>query len=421
MAGIYENSSLTICATWSSHSDGGLFSDRYIGRRDVASKNADILSPPCLVHDDPPIHARLVFKQHFANAELKEAFELGAKASAASDPLLTRAWCFQERMLSLRTLDFTLEELQWECRTARMCECKEGDRRTGKSQKMQFTRMMDLQVNARSELNQKSNDIWHNVVCAYTGLSLTYPSDRLPALSGLAHRIYDIKGDLSSQSGYLAGIWQRDLIPSLLWHLDPSPDYHRGNAPGPVTSPHKYMAPSWSWASRSGLVAFTTFQVDPDLKIINASCTYGIDICGHCTGGSLTLSGWMAPAKLRYGSGVKDGYWISQNGLWAVVQADSDIAAPGSVDHLPPDSLVYCLRVGLETDRHFSDDNTTWGLVLRYIEAADQYARTGMFSRRGDERKLKPRERVKDGGGVEEYIGFNSLFEVSEVKTIEVV
>jgi hypothetical protein len=44
-----------------------------------------------------------------------------------SNPLYSRGWCFQERLLSFRSLHFTKEELVWECQKDTWCECGARD------------------------------------------------------------------------------------------------------------------------------------------------------------------------------------------------------------------------------------------------------------------------------------------------------
>jgi hypothetical protein len=62
---------------------------------------------------------------------------------------------------------------------------------------------------------------------------LTYPTDKLSGLSGLAKVFMRYLKD-----DYLAGIWKRDLLRGVLWL-----------AFGEVKVSPNYRAPSWSWAS----------------------------------------------------------------------------------------------------------------------------------------------------------------------------
>lgn len=61
----------------------------------------------------------------------------------------------------------------------------------------------------------------------------------------------DFQGRLDDQ--YVAGLWKGDLHLSLLWYIQ-----------GEVSCPSEYRAPSWSWASVDGAVAYPGFGPVPD-------------------------------------------------------------------------------------------------------------------------------------------------------------
>ena len=149
--------------------------------------------------------------------------------------LSTRGWAFQERVLSPRTLFFGPSELGWECRGAVACECstkKEGACR-----------------NAAMKKDWNNGESWPKLVTEYTKLDLTFPYDRLTAISGLA-------GELASQKGpYIAGLWQTTFANDLLWQAKTS---------GDLTRFKTYHAPTWSWASVSGPVECYPYRLEAD-------------------------------------------------------------------------------------------------------------------------------------------------------------
>lgn len=79
--------------------------------------------------------------------------------------------------------------------------------------------------------------------------SLTYHTDKLIALSGVAHVISE-----QTQAGlrYWAGLWDAGVLDRLYW-IPKHVDY--GHEPVP-TRYGSYVAPSWSWASMDGEVVF---------------------------------------------------------------------------------------------------------------------------------------------------------------------
>ena len=76
----------------------------------------------------------------------------------------------------------------------------------------------------------------------FTGRTLRYDTDKLPALSGLATEVAKFK-----QGIYYAGLWWEDMATGLLWY--------RGCA-SELEKPSAYLAPSWSWASLNGHILY---------------------------------------------------------------------------------------------------------------------------------------------------------------------
>src|SRR5436309_1737800 len=87
-------------------------------------------------------------------------------------PLLTRGWVFQERLLSPRVLHFGIQELVWECTELSFCECEEVPHVTS-LKKEHFEEIPSIWW-------------WQQLISYYSILNLTFLSDWLPALSGIA-------------------------------------------------------------------------------------------------------------------------------------------------------------------------------------------------------------------------------------------
>ncbi|KAI0817775.1 hypothetical protein GGR55DRAFT_693961 [Xylaria sp. FL0064] len=78
--------------------------------------------------------------------------------------------------------------------------------------------------------------LWKELVENFTNRDLSFKSDILPAMAGIASVIGRNTG-----LTYLAGLQNEDLSSMLLWAVQP--ESSRGG--------HKeYYAPSWSWASK---------------------------------------------------------------------------------------------------------------------------------------------------------------------------
>ena len=192
-------------------------------------------------------------------------------------PLLDRAWVFQEWTLSQRVLHFTEQELVWECRSGSACECS----RTGQSNKEYF----HSKLRAGRDL-----ETWQTLVSIFSELELTYPSDRLRALSGLAKIVQPYK-----RGRYLAGMWESSLGNDLTWYA---------KAPTPVLE--TYRAPSWSWAATEGIRVFFWFKdgdnrdLDLYLDVLAVETVLaGSDPTGNVLSGFLKVEGKLLSHEIE--------------------------------------------------------------------------------------------------------------------------
>jgi hypothetical protein len=177
MCDVYANAILTIGNAWATGDKEG-----FLGLRPRSAKK--------LSHTFPG-------SQHGAKLEVR--FE---PRHNLSHPLFRRAWVLQERLLSKRLIFFEQDELVWECRTRRTCECGGLDSYMNKSWGEE--RPLTL---ANRYLKSSHSDLYgwwrYFVLEEYARLSLTFGKDRLPALSGLATRVIMETGDT-----YIAGLWK---------------------------------------------------------------------------------------------------------------------------------------------------------------------------------------------------------------------
>ena len=84
---------------------------------------------------------------------------------------------------------------------------------------------------------------WHILVRAYIGTRLTYESDKLAAVAGLAQYVSAWK-----QDEYLAGLWSSSLAVDLLW-VNGGKLLLNWTHRGRVKHRKKSLFPTWSWAS----------------------------------------------------------------------------------------------------------------------------------------------------------------------------
>ena len=142
--------------------------------------------------------------------------------------LSTRAWAFQERLLSQRTLHFASSELAWECKSKIACECCATTTRKN--------RITSLTKGSVEKLE------WWSMVEDHTKLQLTRQEDRMAAIAGLAQEM----AKFSPGDQYVCGLWRSELNEDLLWHVN--------NSRESSTLRNHYLAPTWSWGSVTGAV-----------------------------------------------------------------------------------------------------------------------------------------------------------------------
>lgn len=168
--------------------------------------------------------------------------------STPPTPLMDRAWAFQEKLLSTRVLHLTSLEMVFQCDKRQFGSCGEDCSAHGCGLKSFLWKTSRSQVDiydirAGFFDPENTNSIWFRVVEDYADLKLTYDTDRLPALSSIAHvlqRRFLLRDQL--QTRYVAGLWDTDLVFGLLWSVRNDDEIKAGGL-------SSYVAPTWSWAS----------------------------------------------------------------------------------------------------------------------------------------------------------------------------
>jgi hypothetical protein len=226
MADVYGGAWLTVAASWGDSMHAGLFKNR--------PRN----------YEDDSVDIGL---QSLTDATRKGTIKLVPKHSSPIDstiePLYRRGWALQERILSKRVLICNRDQFAWECQ----CNCftESGFRMEGIGA-MRIGR--DFHENLESD-DKTFRNTWQCIVTDYCAKTITNPSDKLPAIGGLAKAFHDLRPDNS----YLAGLWTESLLDDLLW-VHKNINYLNQQSAVEIVrkKPTKYRAPSWSWASVDG-------------------------------------------------------------------------------------------------------------------------------------------------------------------------
>lgn len=188
-------------------------------------------------------------------------------------PLGGRGWVLQEQLLAQRTLFFSPNQVLWECGQGRRSEScpalanvfihppmlgrpasfKPAEKYNGTlwsadaglrnyvHRASKWSLMKPHQKATQSDAMVKrfdmSFDLWYMLVHKYTVRTISFPKDKLLAISGLA-KLFARTSSLT----WAGGIWKEHMPLTLLWQVYKA-----------ETRSSAYCAPSWSWASIQGL------------------------------------------------------------------------------------------------------------------------------------------------------------------------
>ncbi|KAF2730557.1 HET-domain-containing protein [Polyplosphaeria fusca] len=235
--------------------------------------------------------------------------------------IVSRGWIFQERLLSPRVIHFGSTEMYFECNTL-------------------------------------STFTWHRIVEAYCKLRITVPSDKLPALAGLADQMRNRRHGAK----YLAGLWEDSMLVDLLWSCRP-------NREGLAPKLESWRAPSWSWASVAGPVRYGGYpRLDVTFsKVLDAQCDYApLSTTGEVISGYLLIEGPTIEGSVRDSQTLcsrPDGTASMNGHFFADYQLDGGVIS------------VTILRIGRDPHGLKSE----YLLVLKPTKRSLEYDRLGLF------------------------------------------
>ncbi|KAF1840464.1 tol protein [Cucurbitaria berberidis CBS 394.84] len=169
--------------------------------------------------------------------------------------LYSRAWVFQERMLSPRILHFAKSQVFWDCPSLSACETLPA----GLPQPMDSAAGPDRHWRGRLQepegsqellagaIDQSLGSFWKTAVGKYSSCNLTKGKDKLKAFWGIAKLVRDALG-----TEYGEGLWEENLEDQLAWRVEDCKLTERPNESLDVKFAREI--PSWSWASMDGTV-----------------------------------------------------------------------------------------------------------------------------------------------------------------------
>lgn len=322
MAKIYQNALVTLAAESSTSSTGGLLIERQILKYPTTRSH---------LFWDPLVNQ--------PTGHLLEPAQSSWPKSVLRAPLQTRGWTLQERLMAPRILHFTKNGVFWECGALIAAE----DTQTG----IANTRLLGESVSSprKAKIDEHILDItafmaerpsreeidlwWFRVARVAASRDLTYHTDKLVALSGVARMlevIYSVEIWSGNPIRYWAGIWDVSVLEGLSWipvlKVVRDEQSHQRHLPSKRYT--SYVAPSWSWASMDGSIAFgqyvwqgderngqshrqiSTHPHTPLLKVRDCHVvTVGSDPYGQISSATMFVSGVLSQ-WLQVGRRVSD-------------------------------------------------------------------------------------------------------------------
>ncbi|KAK8235115.1 heterokaryon incompatibility protein-domain-containing protein [Phyllosticta capitalensis] len=260
MFGVYKNAKVTFAALFGENSKTGLRDDKFKQQTRVAAK----------LRLDQSTYSLCVRRRHYLWLELSDQVYFEGLHKNIRVPLLTRAWTYQERMMSPRKLFFTEDEILYQCACGNKCECGIATKASEQIKRAEIRKTNQVQI---QDDDHKIQESWRAVVTNYSGLNLSQPKDRLAALGAMAQTSQRRR---RPGSVYLAGLWSDSLHEDLLWYCFwssremPSDFGEQSDRP--------FKLPTWSWASLRYKTCFVRIDDPmPLAEIVTALCVYAED------------------------------------------------------------------------------------------------------------------------------------------------
>ncbi|KAL3291486.1 HET-domain-containing protein, partial [Colletotrichum asianum] len=246
------------------------------------------------------------------NGDLGSVVFWTGRGNSEPEPTETRAWCFQESILSSRVLYFGTHNSKWIC----------AETRKQNSEPLYDGWIEDSRLNLESVNNSRHlvygvewttmSDSeafysgWRDLLQYYSVMEAGQQQDRLLAISAVAKKIGRI-----AKNRYSAGIWMNSPSDSLAW-VSSSDKAKR------LTS---YYIPSWSWASISGEIGLESCTPMEEFSIQH--CQLKSQIPGDDF--SAPIEAQMKLQALTFPAHVRRDEELGQDFLW-------DLAAGEAVD-----------------------------------------------------------------------------------------
>ncbi|KAH7145687.1 heterokaryon incompatibility protein-domain-containing protein [Dactylonectria estremocensis] len=310
-------------------------------------------------------------------------------APPVPEPLAQRVWAYQERWLSPRLLEYGWRTSRWSCSCQKnysgnnnLSILKDPSRASDAVKSHKYYSLFSyLNPPGVRQFSLSGSDLfnsWTSIIRKYSALKLTFPQDRLAAISGVAIELHRATG-----VGYLTGLWDHERLPSfLLWRTERRFSERR-------MRPDDRRAPSWSWAAIDEGVIFQHSRVVLEsFKIVDVGVSGDFD---RSVQGFMKMRGPVRQGLFWHGSGTvaldpseshititkQDGHELL---IWPDCVSDIVHREQGNAE------LVEIELTLIAVGRAHTDHGIIRGLMLLRDTAKESsdYRRVGMFQARDE-------------------------------------
>jgi hypothetical protein len=313
------------------------------------------------------------------NGDMGTIHLVSPPGQSKDEPLDTRGWAMQERLLSRRVLEFGTRQTRFVCKEDLTGHCdgwspheEYGCARHDRPVPRIKANIADATAVDILSLKRLLGD-WRALVKSYTSRRLSFPSDRVLAISALAERY-----SRGIHGQYLAGLWRAGLPDDLLWHTT-RPTTKRLSC---------YQGPSWSWISVDEKIDFINFReygtklvydldiVDVMTELRTECAAFGaMKSASLIVRGRLQLAEWRKESGGSYSDRVRLLSHPGKDGFLALrVFSDAE-----EIDGFGTDWSPVALLLVRGPDPQTTLLPTYAGLLLKQ-SGLDVYTRLGIFS-----------------------------------------
>ncbi|KAK5279240.1 hypothetical protein LTR20_007215 [Exophiala xenobiotica] len=218
-----------------------------------------------------------------------------------TNPIESRCWTLEEKLLSQKMLIYSSTNLIWICKTKTSFDGGGWDFRPG-------PKLISIDGTTKPQ-----GRTWREIIADYSQRLLSDERDKLRAISGLAQEC-----SFRHPDQYLAGLWRSEMPSDLLWRV-PEEAHQAISISTLLTAPSRiletrrqkvfsaarhmqYRAPSWSWASVDSPVVwlnYPSFSKHDNFELVDCSVTTASvqEPYGDVTDAKLRVRGPLVPLR----------------------------------------------------------------------------------------------------------------------------